>query len=707
MFKGALAMGIQKIWPALGKSASKTNHHGKVHVPTSGKKVGVELAGLAFQMAVKVCRAPSKAKAVCEHASGKDLSDPEVVLVIAESVVTEIIRLASCCGTLIVVWEGKFSLKRHESGRRAAGRATKVKKGKWNQALSITACMIELVKRRVIEKLGPASWIDPPGEGEVQLMYMLETRQLDVVLGYSGDSDFAVYSGGHGILVLCPYTSGDIGGRKKHGFKGVSVWGKLIVADLLWTEFTVGGEDTVDLSDWTMTQRAMLGALIGHDYDSEPKPPAEGRATGIKYVGVTKAQTAVTKASAVLSTTPNAPASVVVEIRRLVDTVPTVSTSRAKNGGKIKYVKGDAVRLMKVVVGMRCHPVLAADGTITLVGGYASAYDRPIIDWLVRNGEATLGNFINQYCEKRHKYTDEGARGPCVGDCKIDYATALDEYAKQQVEETEAMVTSPGNPAVALDGRAQPTISLAQVLGYFDAHSKASSDKHLEEGLERAYDSAGSAATKGKVTIAVDKSKRTCCLTMSSAQSQGRLAYKVTGVFQLNSTLGKVTEISTTACQCYRRTANVICRHRGSLLAWMWVNSAKGIAGDPAARANYWKRQARPEGSDGAGKAVRLIAAITDRHSEVRAEDAADLEASRSDLDSDDADGAGPADLGDTPRKKKKRKHNSSMSISRAQNAVINAAFTDHFKLDVAKLRAIGKNWGVPRLAEFEPLPVV
>ena len=197
LFKGAPAMGIQKIWPALGKSASKTNHHGKVHVPTIGKEVGVELAGLAFQMAVKVCQAPFKAKAVREHASGKDLSDPEVVLVIAGSVVTEIVRLAWCCGTLIVVWEGNFPLKRHESGRRAAGRVTKVKTGKWSQALSITACMIELIKRWVVEKLGPASWIDPPGEGEVQLTCMLETRQLDVVLGHSGDSDFAVCSGGH------------------------------------------------------------------------------------------------------------------------------------------------------------------------------------------------------------------------------------------------------------------------------------------------------------------------------------------------------------------------------------------------------------------------------------------------------------------------------------------------------------------------------
>ena len=697
-------MGIQKLWPALGLSASKTNHHGKVHVPTIGKNVGVELAGLAFQMAVKVCRAPSKAKTVCEHASGKDLSDPEVVLVIAESVVTEIVRLASCCGAVIVVWEGNFSLKRHESGRRAARRATKCKTGKWNQALSVTACMIELVKRRVVEKLGPASWIDPPGEGEVQLMYMLEMKQLDVVLGYSGDSDFAVYSGGHGILVLCPYTSGDIGGRKKHGFKGVSVWGKPAVVGDLWAGFTPGGEDTIDLSDWTMIQKAMLGALIGHDYDSEPKPPAEGRATGAKNIGITKAHTAVKKASAVLSTKPNAPANLVAEIRQLVDAVGST------DGGNIRYATGDAVRLMKVVVGMRCHPVLAAGGEITLVDGHASAADRPIIDWLARNGEAKLGVFINRCCAKRHKYAGEGVRGPCAGDCKLDFATALDEYAMQHVEDTEAMVSSPGNPPVALDGRAQPSISLAQVLGYFDTHSKASSDKHLEEGLERAYDSAGSTATKGKVTIAVDKSKKTCCLSMSSAQSQGRSAYKVTGVFKLNSTLGKVTEITTTACQCYRRTANVICRHRGSLLAWMWVNSAKGIAGDPAARANYWKRQARPEGSDGAGKAVRLTAALTDRHSEVRAEDAADLEASRSDLDSDDTGGAGPAGLGESPvapRKKKERKNNSSMSISQGENAIVNAAFTDHFELDAAKLRAIGKNRGVPRLAEFEPLPVM
>ena len=695
-------MGIRELWPSLGFSASKTNNHGKVHVRTDGENVGIEVAGLIFAMLVKVCRAPSKAKTVCNHAAGEDLFDPEVVLAIAESTVTEIFRLATCCGTLVVVWEGKFSLKRHESGRRAASRATKIKKGKWTQALSITACTVELVKRRVIEKLGSACWIDPPGEGEVQLMHMLATKELDIVLGYSGDSDFAIYGAGHGTIVLCPYSSGDIGGRKKHGFRGVSVWGKPVAVNGLWSAFRAGkgGDKTVDLTDWTMVQRAMLGALIGHDYDSKPVPPAEGKPEGMANQGATRAHTAVTKAIA-LSKSSNDPPNLVTEIRQLVDAVGSNS------GGKVKFGPGDAIRMMKVVIGMRCHPVLAKDGTITLVGGYNSATDKVVASWLIRNGEPLLGKFIEKYCERGDKYADEDARGPCDGDCMIDFENALDEYALQHVDETEATVSSSGNQPVTLDGRAQPTISLALVRGYFGDHSKASADKHLEEGLERAYDSAGSTGTTEKATIVVDKQNRTCCISMTAAQSQGRAAYKVTAVFKLNSRLDKVTGTSRMACQCYRRSAQVICRHRASLLAWMWVNSARGIAGDPAARTNYWKRQARPVGSAGASKAIRLIQALTDRQGQIRAGDAADLESTRTDLDSgaeSDEDGAGPSDT-DAGAAKKKRKHNSSVSLSATENAIINDAFAEHFHVDVGELRKIGEKRGVPRLAAFEPLP--
>ena len=684
-------MGIKGLWGALGYNAGKLNAHGRVHIPTIGKSVGVELAGLFFTVAVAVCRSPTKAKTIWEHAAGGELNDPEIVLVIAESVVKQLLNLASCCESVTVVWEGKYSMKRHEAGRRAAVRSVKAKEQKWNQVLSLTPCMVELVKRRVVEKLGASAWMDPPGEGEVQLMHMLNEGALDVVLAQSGDSDFSIYMANVGAVVLCPQITGAIGGRKKNGFRGVSVWGKPVNAKDAWDCFSVGEDRTEgkDLSGWDMVPRALMGTCIGHDYDPKPEPPSTKKAQGIKGVAASKAVKLVAAAVEAEKANP-ANSSTIVRIARLVDAVGH---------------KDDKVRLMKGVIAMVCHPVASTTGAVTVIGGYDKANVGQVVSWLDRNGEKTLATFLKTYVVNGTTYAGQDARGSCAGECGINFETALEQHALQHVEATEATVTSGGNQPASLDGRAQPTITLQKVMDHFSDKSNAAAGKHLEEGLERAYDSASSGNTEVNITIAFNKPNHTCCISMSSKQSQGRTPYKVSAVFKLTSCLGKVKAIERIACQCYRRSAEVVCRHRGSLLAMMWINSVKGLANDPAARANYWKRQARSAES-GANKAVRLTTALTDRNNQIRASDTEALEAARTDLSSDDSDGEADA-VSSTPggAAKKKRKKCSSTSMIAIENEAVNTAFNEHFNLNVGAIQEIGERRGIPRLADFTPLP--
>jgi hypothetical protein len=281
----AVACGVTGQWGFLGHSVPRARAGRRQHVTLvklAGEEVAVELAGLMHNHARRLTKDRNRAAKLAAHAYlGEDMADPEIVELISRSVCMDLRRIMSTCEKVFVVAEGNFVGKRHESARRRAAAGVAVAKKDWKQATAVTDCMTKRVSEWV--KAQPnAEWVEPPGEGESQIMHMLQAKAVGFGLVFSGDSDVSIYRAGHGVVVNNIDIQGSVGGRKRNGMGGVQVWGKQIEMGEMWRAANGGGSD---LSEWAMEDKAIFAAIIGCDYNEiAGGVPGKGHASALKEV---------------------------------------------------------------------------------------------------------------------------------------------------------------------------------------------------------------------------------------------------------------------------------------------------------------------------------------------------------------------------------------------------------------------------------------
>jgi hypothetical protein len=217
--------------------------------------VAIELAGIMHKHARRLAKDKNRAAKIAAHAHlGEPMSDPEIVEMVARSVCLDIQRVASASDGVYVVAEGTYAGKRHERERRSVAAREAISNRDWKKTVAGTDCMVKRVREWVTAQDG-VTWVQPPGEGEAQIMHMLQQRCVGVALLFSGDSDVSVYDCQSGIVVTNVEIQGNIGGRTRHGSSGVQIWGKQIHAATMWATAHVDDTTTMSLLDWTMADK--------------------------------------------------------------------------------------------------------------------------------------------------------------------------------------------------------------------------------------------------------------------------------------------------------------------------------------------------------------------------------------------------------------------------------------------------------------------
>jgi hypothetical protein len=169
-----------------------------------------------------------------------------------------------------------------------------------------------------------------------------------------------------------------------------------------------------------------------------------------------------------------------------------------------------------------------------------------------------------------------------------------------------------------------PIVPLSVMQEYFERCSKANPDKHFTEGINRAHD--GGAAMVDGGTIAYRSDLKQCLIQMSVPQSQGRHPNTPNLIFDLDSSLSTATKVAKAVCTCYRKSNDIVCKHKGGCGMCCVICAAMGGAGDPVSRKRYWEGQAGQIG--GTQAATRTVHLVTDRTSQVKVEDIRKLEES-------------------------------------------------------------------------------
>ena len=206
--------------------------------------------------------------------------------------------------------------------------------------------------------------------------------------------------------------------------------------------------------------------------------------------------------------------------------------------------------------------------------------------------------------------------------------TSHDEF-KQYVTSMAAGATE---DATAFDtGRSmsadmQPTITQAVLSAYYAIDKLKSDMDHLADGIKCAYDSAD--VINKTATISTDTTSKQCRIKVKCHQSQAKSLYTPEILFQLDDTCATVTEVLSAQCPgCILRHEQLTCDHRDSLLAWMYINSCAGFAGNPTARDAYWRGRAGNKVPFAGGKsAYRFVELLTHRREELTAQDLVEME---------------------------------------------------------------------------------
>ena len=462
-------MGIPNLWGRLGHDANYKSQLGKQHIPMRDKRVGYELAGRGFQAVMKAARDTGRAKDIAEHCNSKTpWADPGIAVLMADIIVKDIVCVGSAVLHLFVVPECSFIMKRHCSKRRSQKGRTAIEQKKYSKGIALPDCVVKLVASEVA-KLANATFVDTViGEGEAQLMYMLKTGVVDYMLNYSGDVDTAIYLTDAGTIVNCPQTMGSVGGRKYNGVAGVSVWGKPVVCSELFKKLvnaSAADDDAVDASDWDMTERALLGGIVGHDYDSNG---TDSKGQGLSKIGHGKAIKAI--------------AASVLEKR---DMVPIERVRDVCNRLKRKD-KTDHNRMMAVVCGFLYHRVVDV-GT-----GHAKTYSTPTpscMAWM-KSKEPGFYKLIQQ-CNKQKKVKSNwGSHRGCTG-CNV-HSQSLTNAIAQKVKVMLDPIRTELKP---MAGENLPTLDYEILKAWIASSTKSDSLKVLREGMNRSYENARNEGT--------------------------------------------------------------------------------------------------------------------------------------------------------------------------------------------------------------------
>lgn len=697
-------MGGYTLWPHFGINAGPYNDRGRTSIDTYDRPIGIEGNGLISRFLWKRIKEKTKAKGIVEHIKGATLPDPELIISVARDVVAEIGRIASCSGETYVVSEGNFPLKTPEKVRREKRSEVFIDKKDYRNALAVPDCLLQLVMEAVIRKdrdaeLMNVKWIDLElTEGEFQLLFMLNSSVIDAVLLYSADADAAIISSSRGCLVLQPRTEGLTGARKKKGHKAVRVTGIPVIFDgitSVWgavqlnptAEGRIGKEQT-NLSTWDTVNRAVFAAVCGHDYDSKSTITKTPQPSGLKSIGSVKAFKGLRECIESGQDIQDGSLPVLTRVEQMVRFL------------KPDLCDDDVKRMQIVAIGFIMHPVVYFSGRGAPVLKVPTRYARhrsdvqTICTLLVQTGHSEFAAEINAGFSSRPRVAKSGfvQRRPCTpGSCGIDnFESAVVEADAAAVI---GIVESIGIELTEMTAVAQPTITHAMLAAAFQEWSAASPNKHFDEGLKRAYDSARIAGTM--IGIASHLNPPICVIKETEAQSQGRYPYTTAARFELTSDLMAVKKITKLTCTCHRKTANVICKHRAALLCRMWTNSVFGLAGNPVEREAYWKRRAVVLDKTEATRVTKLLTNRTADstlatliESEVTADGPmVDDHLQNADSDTDNCVTA----LG--PLKKRRRFVDSRKSTVR--NNTVNSLFHKHFTPDLDRLHDIGLKYDV------------
>ena len=647
-------MGVTGMWGRLGHDANYKSLLGKQHIPLLDKRVGYELAGRGFQAVMKAARDTGRAKDIAEHChSRKPWVDKGIAVLIADNIVKDIVLVSSAVRHLFIVPECSFMMKRHCGERRSKKGRTAMAQKKYSQGVALPDCVVKLVALEVA-KIANVTFLDTViGEGEAQLMYMLLTKQIDCVLNYSGDVDTSMYVTSDGTIINCPRTMGSIGGRKYNGVAGVSMWGKPVNCGEVWKRLVnskATDDDVVDTSGWGMAERVLLGAIIGHDYDSKG---TESKAQGLYNVGYVHAIPAIVASVAAKPT-----AAPIERVRDVCDRLKKPT---------------DVDRMMAVVAGFLYHPVVGKTGR-------ACTYSKPTptcLQWMQSNEPKFYALIKKCNIGKKVKSKHATHRG-CTG-CNV----AADSLTNAIAQKVKTMLDPIRSNFKSLEAENLPTVDYEMLKGWIESSSKSDATKALREGMNRSYENAGNECT-GKIHVNGSADPPIAYVTRTEVQSQDRDPYTVVAKLELNKNADAVVKISAVLCDCYRECADVICHHRTSLLCYMWLNTLLGLAGNRTARIKYWASFSQGAKSD---LAVRLSELMTNRKGRLTLEDAQTL----ADTSASESETEAPATKG------KKRKRTRRDMDSYVQKCY--AICEEHYSIDIPAVGSLARKGDIKRLS--------
>ena len=601
--------GLSGVWKALGTtgSSAKRNREDRVRVDVAGKACGVELAGRALHHTKGFTKDNQRARKMCQHArTGVPLEDPQIAFVIANSIVAELKNLCAALGgaPLYVVGEGVAEAKQYEKARRDALAAAHLAAvpPKYAAAVTTTDCTMQLVWEQ-IEALGDEYnliFVKPPGEGEAQLMSILSAGVIEYVLLGSGDADASIYSSNQGSILMAWEVAGKVGGRMKHGVAGPRVVALEVKMQGLWDAVRVAeGAPLRDLSGWSFLDRAIMAALIGHDYDSAGDKAAQGVA-GVALL------TATSLVAGAKTACPPHTGDDLLYVQGMLRHI-------LKAHGRA-WKEPDVDRLAFVCFGFFHHPVLDVD---SCQARPYSPLQPATATWLQGHNAATANQLAGLGAfDTRSKYVHIGCQG-----CGTTSAEATAAYAASTLQDAVDSFSSGG--AKKMSAEAQPELTTKVLNDHLKKVTPLDMHKIKDEGLERAHDSAQELVSSVTIAYKPGANPPECLITGKVKQSQDRGTYTAAATLVLNAGKAKAVEIKDTICDpaCIKRYKEVLCRHRAALLAFLWLNTCTGNAGNPGHRDNYWKGHGLPGVGEEANVVVRAVDIHTNRTKQLKKEE--------------------------------------------------------------------------------------
>lgn len=495
----------------------------------------------------------------------------------------------------------------------------------------------------------------------------------------SGDFDYTAYLKGDGTLVLCPSIKGAKKSKKyvkkaapsMPRFRGKKVHAKEIFAS------TVLGKKGPRAFKFALVERALLLAIVGHDYDNRASP--SGGPRGINGLGTASAVPAVVAASKEFKAD-GCP----------LDYLQKASAFIAGGKGSKDKTAADAKRIATVACGFVFHPYFNEDtGKAEAVTPLPTSKKKKkqakeMIDpeqW--SQLQAIAGKKYN--CNK--PYTHVG----CMN-CGVSVAD-LAERDRSQLD--KVMKGFP--PLQSMTAHAQPNLYKHDLDVYLNKASKTDKSKHEDEGTARAYDSAALVDFQFAESTN-DKGEPIMIISSPISQSQARGPLTAAVVLRLSPDKGHVREIVNATCTCVRRDNKVMCRHRAGLLMVLWINTCMGIAGNPTARRGYWKGHVGT--ADGGAKAVPLIDCLTHRAKNPKIKELVEQEHTHTGYvatDDEESDSGGDDDVNDDVNEPKRiEKGRRTPTVVHAERKKrVHEHCGEHFKMDAKRLKKISVARGI------------